>query len=102
MMKQLGSLESQMKQMKEEMSKFTATGSAGAGLVEVTVNGDFLVQKIEINPVMIDKEEKGTLEVLIQSAFNDAINKLRVIIEEETRRKLQSAGLPNIPGFGGR
>lgn len=91
-----------MKQMKEEMSKLTSTGSAGAGLVEITINGDFIVQKIDINPVMIDKNEKDTLEVLIQSAFNDATVKMKAIIEDATRRRLQAAGVPNIPPFGGR
>lgn len=101
-MKQLGSIEGQMKQMKEEMSKLTSTGSAGAGLVEVTINGDFQVQKISINEIMIDKNEKDTLEVLIQSAFNDATQKMKSIIEDATRRKLQQAGLGNIPGFGAK
>ena len=35
----MGSLQSQMKTIKEEIAKITATGSAGAGLVEATVNG---------------------------------------------------------------
>lgn len=93
LMKQLGSIESQMKAMKEDLAKLTSTGSSGAGLVEVTVNGEYKVVNLSINPVIIDKNEHDTLEVLIQSAFNDATQKLKDIIEDYTRRKLAQAGI---------
>ena len=92
-MKQLGSIEGQMKVMKEEISKLTATGSSGAGLVEVTLNGDYQILSMHINPVIIEKSEQDTLEVLIQSAFNDATAKLKNNIEEYGKRKLAASGL---------
>ena len=93
MMKQLGTRESRMKGMKEEISKITADGSSGAGLVEVTLNGDYQVLKFSINPVIIEKSEKDTMEVLIQSAFNDASQKIRKLTEEYTIRELQKSGI---------
>ena len=99
-MKQLGSIEGQMKSMKEEISKLTATGSSGAGLVEVTLNGDYQIISMKINPVIIDKNEQDTLEVLIQSAFNDATAKLKNNIEDYTKRKIAQSGLASkIPGM---
>ncbi len=96
MMKQLGSLESKMKGMKEEISKITAEGSSGAGLVTVILNGEYQVQKFSINPVIIEKSEKDTMEVLIQSAFNDAAQKIRKITEELMMRELQNSGLAGL------
>ena len=96
MMKQLGSLESRMKAMKEEISKITAEGSSGAGLVSVTLNGEYQVQKFSINPVIIEKSEKDTMEVLIQSAFNDASQKIKKISEEFMMRELQNSGLGGV------
>ena len=79
--------------MKEEISKITADGSSGAVLVEVTLNGDYQVLKFSINPVIIEKSEKDTMEVLIQSAFNDASQKIRKLTEEYTIRELQKSGI---------
>ena len=49
----MGTLEAQMKTIKEQLSTVTATGNAGAGMVEVTVNGDHKVVSININDIML-------------------------------------------------
>ncbi len=73
----MGSLQSQMKTIKEEIAKITATGSAGAGLVEATVNGDFAVQSIKISDAAMAMNDKSALEVLLVSAVNDANEKVK-------------------------
>lgn len=88
MMKQMGSLEAQMKTIKEQMATLTATGNAGAGMVEVTINGEHKVQKIAINSVMLAPENKAMIETLVASAFNDASEKLQKVLEEFTARQL--------------
>ncbi len=92
-MKQMGSIEARMKTVKEDIEKITATGSAGAGMVEVTLNGNFKVLSININEIMIDKNEKETLEVLIISAMNDAGDKIRREVEAYTRRSAEGLGI---------
>ena len=89
LMKTMGSIQSQMKTIKEELSKITATGSAGAGLVEATVNGEFMVQKITISDSAMVMNDKGAIEVLTASAINDAINKVKEKTEERSRELLQ-------------
>ncbi len=89
LMKTMGSIQSQMKTIKEELSKITATGSAGAGLVEATVNGEFMVQKITISDSAMAMNDKGAIEVLTASAINDAINKVKEKTEERSRELLQ-------------
>lgn len=93
----MGNLEAQMKTIKQELSSLTATGSSGAGMVEVVVNGEHKVQSININDVMLSPENKGMIETLVTSAFNDAIDKLQGVIEDFTKRQLQQSGLG---GFG--
>ena len=90
LMKAMGSIQSQMKTIKEELQKITATGSAGAGLAEATVNGDFTVQKITISDAAMSMNDKGTLEVLIASAVNDAIAKAKEATEARSREILQN------------
>ena len=93
LLKQMGTIETQMKTIKEQLSLLTATGSSGAGLVEVSINGDYHVERIEINPVMLNPDDKSTLEVLLVSAFNDATEKMKSNIEDYTRQKLSSMGI---------
>ena len=82
-----------MKTIKEQLSTITATGNAGAGMVEVTVNGDHKVVSININDIMLSPENKGMVETLVTSAFNDANDKLNTAIEEYTKRQIQNMGL---------
>ena len=89
----MGTIESKMKSVKDEIEKLTATGSAGAGLVEVTMNGNFKILSINISDIVIDKNEKNTLEVLITSAVNDAGDKIRREVEAYTKRQAEAIGL---------
>ena len=88
----MGNLESQMKKLKEKMSSITATGSAGAGMVEVTINGEYQVQSLNINEAIVG--DKTTLEVLVVSAFNDATQKMKLALEEYAKHQASQMGFP--------
>ena len=92
-MKQMGTLEAQMKNIKSQLSGITATGNAGAGIVEVTVNGEHKVVSISINDIMLSPENKNMIETLVTSAFNDATDKLNIAVEDFSKRQLQNLGL---------
>ena len=92
-MKQMGTLEAQMKNIKSQISGITATGNAGAGMVEVTVNGEHKVVSISINDIMLSPENKNMIETLVTSAFNDATDKLNIAVEDFSKRQLQNLGL---------
>ena len=94
MLKQMGSLNAQMEQVKGEMNKLTATGSAGAGMVEISINGLYQVLKVTISPDMLQfSKDTSTLEVLIASAFNDASGKIKQSLEDLTKSKLAGFGI---------
>lgn len=93
LMKKMGTIEAQMKTIKESLAKLTATGSAGAGMVEVTINGEYQVISVNVSEIIIDKNEKEMLQVMIASAFNDASNKMRQIIEDYTKREAAKLGI---------
>ena len=92
-MKQMGTLEAQMKNIKSQLSGITATGNAGAGMVEVTVTGEHKVVSISINDIMLSPENKNMIETLVTSAFNDATDKLNIAVEDFSKRQLQNLGL---------
>ena len=92
MMKTMGSLQSQMKTIKEEVAKITATGSAGAGLVEATVNGEFTLLSIKISDSAMAMNDKNALEVLIVSAVNDANEKVKAETANYTTELMTKLG----------
>lgn len=67
MMQQLGKI-------REELSNKTVEGSAGGGLVTVTLNGEKDLKKIVIKPEVVSDIEG--LQDLILAAFADANKKL--------------------------
>jgi DNA-binding YbaB/EbfC family protein len=49
-------------------------GKSGGSLVLITINGQFEMKKVQIDDSMMQLSEKGVLEDLIVTAFNDAKN----------------------------
>jgi len=72
MKKQAKQFQEQMAKMQEEMENLEVVGSAGNGLVKITMSGDKQVKKVEINPECVDPEDIEGLQDLILSACNDA------------------------------
>jgi DNA-binding YbaB/EbfC family protein len=83
LIKNMKGIQENMKKMQEVLPSITATGSAGAGMVEVTVNGKFIVTSVAIEKEIVDPNDVETLQVLIQSAFNDASAKVQQKIQDE-------------------
>lgn len=68
--------QAQLSQMQDEMKNTSVTGTAGNGLVSITVNGEHEVQSVSIKPDCVDPEDIEGLEDLIKLAFNDATGQL--------------------------
>ncbi len=94
LMKQMNTIKNQMESLKAEMKNLVATGTAGAGMVNVSINGEYSVTRIEISDELFSMNDKGMIEVLTASAFNDATVKLRELMEEKSRSLMaQSMGM---------
>ena len=65
MMKNLKEVQNSMEKMKEEMKKISVTGSAGGNMVQVTLNGQFEVTAIKIDPIAVDPRDVNMLQDLI-------------------------------------
>ena len=63
--------------MQEEMQAATFDGTAGNGLVKLTLNGEKLLQKISISKDCVDPDDIEGLEDLIVHAFNNAAEKIK-------------------------
>ncbi len=98
--KNLKNVESQVKAVKDELSKATATGSSGGGIVQATVNGSFELVSIKIDPVAVDPRDVKMLEDLIVAAHHAAFEKIQDIIKEKAGPMLGGLSDMKIPGFG--
>ncbi|MBS0615798.1 MAG: YbaB/EbfC family nucleoid-associated protein [Verrucomicrobia bacterium] len=76
MKKQARQFEGQMEQMRAAMQKVQAIGTAGGGLVSLTLNGAKEMIQIEIKPDCVDKNDVEGLQDLIKAAHADACSKL--------------------------
>ena len=100
-MKNLGQLMKQAQAMQEKMAEMQAqleavemTGVAGAGLVELTLNGKSEVKKIKIDKSLLDPAEGEVLEDLIVAAFADARRKVSAHTEQEMQKLTGGLNLP--------
>ena len=96
MLKQAQEMQGRMAQMQEELAVTFVSGQSGGGMVEVTLNGKQELQKVKIDPSIVDPADVELLEDLVAAAFNDAQRKL----QEMTQQNLSKlTGGLNIPGL---
>ena len=95
LMKQAQAMQENMRRAQEELAKIEVIGTAGGGMVSVTMTCRHDVRRVQIDPSLM-QDDKEVLEDLIAAAVNDAVRKA----EQASQEKLAglTSGL-NIPGL---
>jgi nucleoid-associated protein EbfC len=83
--------------MQQQLAEAEMTGTAGGGMVNVTLNGKGEMRRIKIDPSLADPNEMEILEDLVVAACNDAKAKIDAHLQEEMGKL--TGGLPMPPGF---
>lgn len=83
LMKQAQKMQEDIKKAQAELEEAEIEGSAGGGLVTVTVNGNKLVKAVRINKDAVDPDDVEMLEDLIMAAIGDANGKADALAEEK-------------------
>lgn len=96
MMKQVKKMQEQMMKAQEELGTKTVEGSAGGGVVTVTVNGHKKLTNIVIKPEAVDPEDVEMLQDLVLAAVNDAISKADELANQDMGK---FTGGMKIPGL---
>ncbi|HJP99448.1 MAG TPA: YbaB/EbfC family nucleoid-associated protein [Rhodanobacteraceae bacterium] len=96
LMQQAQRMQEDLKRAQEEIAKLEVTGSAGGGMVEVTMTGRHEVRRVRIDRKMMADDPEMT-EDMVAAALNDAVNK----VAEASQEKLGgvSSGMNLPPGF---
>ena len=95
LMQQAQRMQENMQRAQEELARLEVDGSAGAGMVTVTISGRMECRKVRIDPSVLSDPEMA--EDLIAAAFNDAVNKVNA--ESQARMSAATAGMPMPPGM---
>jgi DNA-binding YbaB/EbfC family protein len=95
LLRQAQMMKEKMNQFQKELESQSFTGTAGKGLVTVTVNGKHDVQKVVINPQASVETEK--LQELIKEAVNDAGRQVNAKLKMDVSKMTGGLGLP--PGL---
>lgn len=95
LMQQAQKMQENLQRAQEEVAKIEATGSAGGGMVSVTLTGKMECRKVRIEPSVLADGEMT--EDLIAAAINDAVNKINA--ESQAKMSAATAGMPIPPGM---
>jgi nucleoid-associated protein EbfC len=95
-MQQAQQMQAKMAEIQEQLVNKRITGSAGGGMVSVTVNGRGDILTVSIEDELITAEEKDMLQDLIVAATNDGLTKAKELAKQEMQ---QLTGGLNIPGL---
>ncbi|UWE05121.1 YbaB/EbfC family nucleoid-associated protein [Laceyella sacchari] len=96
MMKQVKKMQQEMAKAQQELEHKEVTGTAGGGVVKVTVNGHKQLRGIEIAPEVVDPDDVEMLQDLITAAFNDAMKQADELLAKDLGK---FTGGMNIPGL---
>ena len=96
MMQQAQRMQEEMKRAQDELARTEVTGSAGGGVVSVSMSGHHEVRRVRIDRALF-ADDPEMAEDLVAAAFNDAVNK----IAEATRQRMGglASGLNLPPDF---
>jgi DNA-binding YbaB/EbfC family protein len=97
MMKQATQLQAKMQEMQAELDRIEVDGTAGGGMVTVTLTAKGELKGVKFDESLMKPEEKEILEDLLVAAHADARRKAESVMQE--KMKALTGGLPLPPGL---
>ena len=97
MMKQAAQLQTKMQELQAELDQMTIEGTAGGGMVTVTLTGKGDLKGVKLDDSLIKPGEKEILEDLLVAAHADAKRKSEAVLQD--KMKTLTGGLPLPPGM---
>jgi DNA-binding YbaB/EbfC family protein len=101
-MKQAQKMQQQVATAQAELAEAELTGTAGGGLVTVTIRGTGEITAVRIDPKAVDPDDVETLEDLILAALHNAAEAQRELTEQKmgpVTSGLGGLGGLGLPGF---
>jgi len=96
MMKQMQKMQKKMAQAQEELGEKRIEGTAGGGMVTITVTGHKEVVEVKIKPEVVDSDDIEMLEDLVLAATNDALKKADELTNQTMGQFTKGLNLPGM------
>ncbi|MBO0713046.1 MAG: YbaB/EbfC family nucleoid-associated protein [Acetobacteraceae bacterium] len=97
LMKQASEMQAKMAEMQVKLEAMEIEGTAGAGLVSVTLNGKSELKRLRIDPKLLDPTDVEMLQDLLVAAHAEAKRRIETAAAEEMRALTGGLDLP--PGM---
>lgn len=95
LMREAEKMQKEIEKQRTELEQVLVEGSAGGGMVKVSVNGNMKIQSIKIDKEAVNPSEVDILEDMILSAIHNAVQKAEEISNAEMSR-VTGGLLPNM------
>jgi len=99
LLKQAQKMQQQVASAQAELAEAQLTGTAGGGLVTVTITGTGEITGVKIDPKAVDPDDVETLEDLVLAALHNAAEAVRALTEQKMGPVAGGLGGLGLPGF---
>lgn len=89
-------MQAKLIEIQQELAKKKVQGSAGGGMVTVTVNGRGEIMSVAIEKEVISPDEVEMLQDLVVAATNDGLRKAKELGRQEMGKLTGGLNLPGI------
>ena len=96
LLRQAQQMQAKMTLLQKELEARTLDVSAGGGAIKITITGKQQITAIKINPECVDPKDVETLEELVMTAVNQAVNESQQMVSKAMSKVTGGA---NIPGM---
>ncbi|MGE7908019.1 YbaB/EbfC family nucleoid-associated protein [Peribacillus sp. NPDC094092] len=96
MMKQMQKMQKKMAEAQEELGEKKVEGTAGGGMVTVTVTGHKEIVDVVIKPEVVDPDDIDMLQDLVLAATNDALKKAEELTNQTMGQFTKGMNLPGM------
>jgi nucleoid-associated protein EbfC len=97
LMKQAQAMQAKMQEAQAQLELLTVEGSAGGGMVKITLTAKGDLKNVHIDASLLKADEKEIVEDLLLAAHADARKKAEIAMSE--KMKGVTGGLQLPPGF---
>ena len=97
LMKQAAQMQTKMQEMQAELDQIAVEGTAGGGMVTVTLSAKGELKGTKIDASLLKPEEKEILEDLLVAAHADARRKADTVMQDKMKSLTGGLSLP--PGL---
>lgn len=93
-LQQMQDVQARMQTMRDELKTKRVSATAGGGMVTVEADGEGMVQRVRIDPSVVNPSDVEMLEDLVAVAVGEAQKKAQALQQEEMGKMAGGLGLP--------